>query len=288
MSRKSKINRERFYKYVVPVIELLEKMDIFYWLDFGTLLGAVRIRSIIDCDFDFDISIWDVDREKLIIAKEILEKNGCKVVFQKNLPWFEDLMQIYIPRENLATDERGKIKEGIDHIDIHVYTKINDKACIRQLNAPSKSKPLGVIIYKLFRMINKLDPMYSVNRRLGIGKKSKAILFLVDILPIGLKQFISRVIWQIYLQTGETEWFIVPLKYLSKFTKISVYGIDFNIPSEYEKYLGYWYSKNWRAPDSSWSNKYLGGIFVKKIRNSPISHLTVQPVHNIDKYLWEE
>ena len=57
MSRKSKINRERFYKYVVPVIELLEKMDIFYWLDFGTLLGAVRIRSIIDWDRDFDISI---------------------------------------------------------------------------------------------------------------------------------------------------------------------------------------------------------------------------------------
>ena len=288
MSKKSKINRKRFYKYVVPVIELLEKMDIFYWLDFGTLLGAVRNRSIIEWDHDFDICIWDVDREKLIIAKEILETNGCKVVFQKNLPWFEDLMQIYIPRENLAKDEKGRIKEGIDHIDIYVYTKINDKACIRELHAPSKSKPLGVITYKLFRMINKLDPMYSVNRRLGIGKKSKAILSLVDILPIGLKRFISRVIWQIYLHTGETEWFIVPLKYFSKFTKISVYERDFNIPLEYEKYLGYWYSKNWRKPDSSWSSKYLRGKFVKKIRNSAISHLTVQPVQNFNKYLWEE
>ena len=196
MSKVSEINRNRIDKYVVPVIEVLERLDIFFWLDFGTLLGAVRNKSIIEWDDDFDISVWDVDREKLILAKEILETNGYKVVIQKNLPWFEDLMQIYIPRKKLETDDKGRIEAGVDHIDIYIYTKIDDNLCMRRLHEPVN---FSSKIYNFFRKINKLNPQYSDTQIRGI---SKHIMFIVNFFPTIIKKYFSNLIWYLYLNTG--------------------------------------------------------------------------------------
>ena len=267
-------------------MKVLESLNIFFWLDFGTLLGAVRDKSITDWDHDFDFSVWDIDREKLLLAKNILISKGYKVIIEKNLPWFEGIMQIYIPRNNLDKDSKGRLIKGIDHIDINVYTKINDEACIRMINEPSNSKSTGVIAYQLFRMLNKLDPKYSDNRRSGLKKKT--ILSLVDLLPNDVKRFVSFLAWKVYLYNGESSWLISPTQLLSEFTTITLYGIDFKIPKEYEKYLEYWYSPKWRIPDGSWDVTHNGGRCIKKVRNSYITDIPVQPVQNSDKYLWEE
>ena len=124
MNNIANTNQERFKQYVVPILETLRELDIKFWLDFGTLLGAVRDKVISDWDHDFDLAVLEDDREKLILAKKKLQSKGFKVVFQKNLPWFEDLMQIYIPRNDLAKDSKGRIMVGFDHVDIYVFTKI--------------------------------------------------------------------------------------------------------------------------------------------------------------------
>jgi len=38
------------------IIELFNQNDVDYWIDFGTLLGAVRDKDVIDWDLDGDIS----------------------------------------------------------------------------------------------------------------------------------------------------------------------------------------------------------------------------------------
>lgn len=68
--------------YQAPLIALfatLGKMlrdnGIRFWLDFGTLLGAVRNGKIIPWDYDIDISIFNNDTKRLL---DVFSKNGIK------------------------------------------------------------------------------------------------------------------------------------------------------------------------------------------------------------------
>ncbi len=51
---KNLIDKKLFFKF----INLLEAHEIFFWLDFGTLLGAYREKSFILGDDDIDLSLW--------------------------------------------------------------------------------------------------------------------------------------------------------------------------------------------------------------------------------------
>lgn len=52
------------------VVDLLEKNDIQYWIDFGTLLGAIRGQDIIKWDKDVDISVYSNHRSKIESLKK--------------------------------------------------------------------------------------------------------------------------------------------------------------------------------------------------------------------------
>ena len=47
------------------VKEVLDNYDVEYWLDYGTLLGAVRDGKIIPWDNDIDLGMWKKNKEKL-------------------------------------------------------------------------------------------------------------------------------------------------------------------------------------------------------------------------------
>lgn len=61
MEKRRAAIRER----LVAIINLLNDNHICYWLDFGTLLGAIRDNDVILWDKDGDISIWQEDSGKV-------------------------------------------------------------------------------------------------------------------------------------------------------------------------------------------------------------------------------
>jgi len=63
------------------VKKVLDGHGIEYWLDLGTLLGAIRTGKFIEWDTDIDISILDKDYPKIISACLELRDNGYTVLF---------------------------------------------------------------------------------------------------------------------------------------------------------------------------------------------------------------
>ena len=117
---------------------------------------------------------------------------------------------------------------------------------------------------------------------------SKHIMSIVNFFPTKAKRLFSNLVWRLYLNTGKSSWLVSPCELLMEFTKTTLYGIDFNIPKDYDRYLEYRYSKNWKIPDANWDTNKNGGRFTKKIKNNEITHIPVQTTQNNDKYLWEE
>jgi phosphorylcholine metabolism protein LicD len=139
-----------FDKYKIPettkiiLITMMQKIDkiltdhnIKYFVEGGSLLGAVRHNGLIPWDDDIDLGIFDKDFEKII------------PLFEKNL--YDDQMQIKLQRTNrdmikifvsdlwYKNTETGQII-GTPTIDIFKYTKSNDKIKLASLKDRQRFK----------------------------------------------------------------------------------------------------------------------------------------------------
>ena len=85
------------------VDNICKKYDIDYWIDYGTLIGAVRHDGFIPWDDDVDLSIMRKDYEKLIevLPKEISKYNylkqecGLTLLRENHENYFSDFNSVY-------------------------------------------------------------------------------------------------------------------------------------------------------------------------------------------------
>ena len=61
------------------IIEQLEKYEINYWVDSGTLLGLVRDGKLIKGDNDIDISVWESEVEKIRQMEDVFVKRNLNI-----------------------------------------------------------------------------------------------------------------------------------------------------------------------------------------------------------------
>ncbi|OQS00137.1 hypothetical protein THRCLA_06198 [Thraustotheca clavata] len=76
------------HNLTVTFIEILEKHEIDYWLDSGTLLGAVRSQGVLPLDYDADFGLTKESMDKLRnTAVELPENYVLWILYSPIHPW---------------------------------------------------------------------------------------------------------------------------------------------------------------------------------------------------------
>lgn len=68
------MNEKTLKELLFFTIDILNENKIKYWIDYGTLLGCVRDKSIISHDCDVDISMFEKDKDRLLKLKNCFSK----------------------------------------------------------------------------------------------------------------------------------------------------------------------------------------------------------------------
>jgi lipopolysaccharide cholinephosphotransferase len=102
----------RMLDILIEVDKIFRKHNIPYWLDFGTLLGAVRHGGFIPWDDDMDITVMRKDYKRLrkILQKELPEQ----FVFQ------DETTDKYYPVQFGKVKDRKSIIEEFPPLNKHV------------------------------------------------------------------------------------------------------------------------------------------------------------------------
>ena len=227
----NKIREANLVNLLSDTKEILESLDIPYWLECGTLLGAIREKRFLSWEDDLDFGVWDVDFIDKIKAFEYeLEKRGY----------------LYYLDENNLTYYKSKDC----YSDINIYTR-NDNLAIVKLKRPLTIK--GKLV-KLIRKIYSSPKYYSFTFKSKYEIIRSFFILCARCTPYELRNAIISNCSDKTMNDKEIKdisWY-VPYKYLKSLRKINFYNINIPIPDKSEEYLSYRYGDDWHIPKKDW------------------------------------
>jgi phosphorylcholine metabolism protein LicD len=114
-------------KMLNDVTDILDKYNVKYWLDFGTLLGIVRENRILPWDDDMDISIFEQDfeimRTKVMPEIKAMRYRDYLRYFNSSIGPFKEGM----PRSFKVRTNRLFFFKGYVKLDIFIMYKNDQK-----------------------------------------------------------------------------------------------------------------------------------------------------------------
>ncbi len=226
------INEKDAVYALKQVKAILDREEIIYWLDCGTLLGAIRNGRIIPWDDDIDLGAFSKDKKKV------------KKILNTQLP---NTFEI-----NHYLEETKVYFKGFD-LSITFYS-INNGHAVRHYKKIEEPYIISVL--------RSISNMLEISSDRNITKASqnvpvqatRLIAYIISNLPLKFKCIMSGVLNIIIHKFSLYSYLkvVIPLKYFKNLSKITFYGMEFNIPSSVEEYLGYRYGKDWRTPISDY------------------------------------
>jgi len=217
------------------VKSILEQEGVFFWLDFGSLLAAIRDKKYFTWDKDLDFGIFYDDIDKVLGSLKIFEDKGYHIRIEKDLPFVDGIIQIYPPKEifnNISS---------LDHIDLLVYKKHQDGFWMRQLYWP---RGRYATIYKyIWRMIY----IFS-----GKFEHKNKVVKIIRKLPLLVRHYLSKRMIMFLINMSSCRYNYIPSNNFKSFINIKFYNLNFNIPECYENHLEYLYGSDWKIPIQDW------------------------------------
>jgi len=120
------------YQGLWAMDKIFKEHGIHYWLDGGTLLGAVRHGGVIPWDYDADCKVFGCDKEKILSLNDEFKKYGFYIIKiqKKKHPICMELMIV---------SQRSKRV----HIDLFLTTLHNKDGLLHLLSKKFSSRFLG-------------------------------------------------------------------------------------------------------------------------------------------------
>lgn len=212
---------------------ILDKHQVVFWLDSGSLLGCVRDKKIIEWDNDIDIATFS---NSIVNKIDQVSKELCELGYD-----------VYV------SDAKLTIKKGKTHISLYLYntkTICGTKYITR--NKISKKDFVASVLHYVFlesfrtSCIDYICKITPKKKLLLVAKK------IVRILPA--KNQLFRLLVSFGKKRNHLVFYRVDIEYsyVAEFKKINFYDIQFNIPIKSEDYLKTMYGENWYIPDRDW------------------------------------
>lgn len=160
------------YRLMEEVHRLFELRGIMYWIDGGTLLGAIRNKGIIPTDDDLDICVFAKDEPKIEALAPLLEKRGLKLTYLKEARFFKIVSK---ENPNVWVDiffvrSMGK-KEAIQYAD-----KWHRTAYPHCFNEKKDLWPLKLLPFGPIQVWSPANPLPYLDRAYGPMWKSVAYI----------------------------------------------------------------------------------------------------------------
>ncbi len=217
---------------IVSVIDkICQKHQIEYWLDFGTLLGAVRHKGFIPWDDDLDIAVMRDDYYKLleILKEELPEDLFLQTRYNDHSKW-----KFAKVRDNYSTIiQKSELKKNVKYhqgifVDIFPYDYCeNPKTFARKKNILNRRFKSGKGIIR--KSGNFMAKMLSTLLVKTVGFDRLRDYFL-QTEPKSTKYITRGIDTYSTYDSFKTE-VIFPLK------KIEFEGILFPVPNDFDQYL---------------------------------------------------
>jgi len=213
--------------------EVFDEHGIEFWLNYGTLLGAIREKKFIGWDSDIDLAVWDVNSAVMKTCAKELSAKGFEIdLFSKVLS---------IKKENCP------IPIGI------TFFRLNEDGTATADAAKIFDYPGRFLHYLILRG---LCNVYSSSKKTVKEKSVKIIHCTLTKFPPKFKKALFRIAYLIFSKT-RSFYFIraIPSKYFTNLSTISFYGMKFKIPSRTNEYLTYIYGASWNTPIKNFPKK---------------------------------
>lgn len=229
------------------VAEFCEKNNIKYWLDSGTLLGAVRHKGYIPWDDDIDIGMLRSDYDKFL--KLFNESNNKYKAYsiENNKDFLYPFCKVLDTDTILYEPDEKGLKLNIN-IDVFVYD-----------NAPKDLSKLNKMYKKrdIYRGLNNIRTRQFTGYTKGIKRIIKWVMYpIVSLFP--REYFVNKMInvakTYINLHTGyvgnftATEKIHCPDTWLNQSTYLEFEGCMFKAPLHYDEWLKAFYGNYMTLP----------------------------------------
>jgi len=212
-------------KTLDKVVSLLQEYEIKYWLDQGSLLGAVRDEMFFSWDHDIDLGVLqsDIDevRPKFVIN---LRESGYKVKDTEHA--------LKISLHNRSDNNVNKT------VDLRIYKKVS-KYYEAKLKSGTGNKRVNQLKRRLLKKVQKF--IHKITYRYK---------------NLNRFRLIYNILFFVYSEIEESKYrtviFRVESDYFDELTSITVYGKKYLAPKNYQQYLKLKYGANWRTPIKDW------------------------------------
>ncbi len=256
-------NRPKTVESLLEVKKMFEKYEIVFWLDYGTLLGAVRDGAIIPWDHDIDFGAIKNEEEftKIINAGKELQAQGYEIYYFLD----RGMINMRKPESLPISLHLYDLDEKTARLDLAIPRNFKGNcysylwwttASAKYAKNDQRSK---VIIESLSEALYKA---YHLPRPLLRGAVNCSAL------PLRLfsKDKIRRWLPKIEQKSKRSTQFL-NYEYnrsdFDKLDKVTFYGEEFNIPNNLDEHLSRTYGQEWRKPNPKYVDENDNLLFVK-------------------------